>query len=310
MITSFCVSFILLSLIFTSNFITPARAEENYDYKWAVSQIDMNRIKNTINYLESLGSRMTGYPGYFQASEFIFNKFREYGLANVSYHIFNITMPIDYGANITVLGEKPITLKAYPFLPNLVSPVVTPPEGITGPLIYVHDGKLSNYDGKAVEGSIVLMDFNTQDRWLEAAKLGAKAVIFIAPEETFTQEARHKVLDVPFNFPRLYIKREEANILLNLLKEGPVKIQLKSLMRWEVKAARNVMGWVKGTEYPDQIVIISAHYDSFSYVPSLAPGAEEACGIASLLEMARFYAANPPKLTILFIAKMVHKRLG
>jgi len=39
----------------------------------------------------------------------------------------------------------------------------------------------------------------------------------------------------------------------------------------------------------DQIIVIEGYYDSMSVVPSLAPGAESACGIATMLELARIF---------------------
>ncbi|MBS7618867.1 M28 family peptidase, partial [Candidatus Bathyarchaeota archaeon] len=37
----------------------------------------------------------------------------------------------------------------------------------------------------------------------------------------------------------------------------------------------------------ENTIALMAHYDSVSVVPALSPGAEEAIGVASLLELAR-----------------------
>jgi len=273
-----------------------------FDYEWVISQIDTAAIMKHVQALSGMGSRIPGYPGSFQAARYIRNQFLNAGLTEVTTHNFTIAVPIDYGADLTVLGSEERTFKLYPFWPNLVAPVTTPSEGITGPLIYGGKGYLKDFDGKPLDGSIVLMDIKSGKRWIQAAELGAKAVIFIGSEDAIRDEFKLKILDtVPFNFPRFYIKPQDAQQLLEMLKRGNVTVNMKSTMRWETVKGVNIIGYAKG-ENPDLYVLITAHYDSFSYVPSLAPGAEEALGISTLLELARFYTQHPAKYTIVFIA--------
>ena len=47
--------------------------------------------------------------------------------------------------------------------------------GGTAHLIYVGDGKLANFNGKDVEGSIVMVDFNSRAEWMNVPRLGARA---------------------------------------------------------------------------------------------------------------------------------------
>ena len=274
-------------------------------YGEVLEEIDFAAVKGHLQYLSALGSRMTGYNGCDLASDYIHQKFSEYGLVDVSFDEFNVTVPVDFGANLTT--NSPVRqFKIYPMAPNLVIPVTTPPGGIMGQVIYVGDGHLSDFNGKKVNGSIVLMNFNSGWNWLNAAKLGAKAVIFIAPEDTVSAEAGRKTLGIPFNFPRFYMEREDAEILLQTVQNGNISVSLSSRMCWRVKTGRNVLGYVEGTENPNQIIMLSAYYDSSSIVPSLAPGAEDATGVSVLLELARFFSNHPPKYTILFVAFSGH----
>jgi len=293
-------------ILFPSLHILPASATAfEFDYG-PISHINLDAINDHLTYLSKLGSRLTGYPGADEAAEYIHGKFVECGLLNVTYQSFNVTVPIDHGANLTILSPKdanPQAIDLYPFWPNLVAPVKTPPGGLIGQLIYVGDGSLQEFEDKPIEGNIVLMNFNTQYRWINAAKLGAKAVVFIEPEDTVKEQARMKILDtIPFNFPRLLARTENAKMLVHLLEEENVTVRLESDMRWEVREGRNIIGYVKGNMYPDLYILYTSHYDSFGYVPSLAPGAQTASGVASLLEMAKFFGANPAKYSIIFIA--------
>jgi len=71
-------------------------------------------------------------------------------------------------------------------------------------------------------------------------------------------------------------------------------------------SSRNVVAEKSGETYPDDVVIICAHYDSSSPSASrltLAPGADDnASGTAAVLEAARILALYPLDFTIRFIA--------
>ncbi len=79
-------------------------------------------------------------------------------------------------------------------------------------------------------------------------------------------------------------------------------------MEWEKVPGTNILGWLKGTdsELKEEIIVLESYYDSISVVPSLSPGAENACGITALLELARYFGKNPPKRTVLFLATSTH----
>jgi aminopeptidase YwaD len=66
----------------------------------------------------------------------------------------------------------------------------------------------------------------------------------------------------------------------------------------------NICGIVKGTKYPDSILLITAHYDHLGGMGANTyfPGANDnASGIALVLSLAKYYAANPAPYSIGFI---------
>lgn len=67
---------------------------------------------------------------------------------------------------------------------------------------------------------------------------------------------------------------------------------------------RNVIGYVPGTEYPDSFLVVTAHYDHLGGMGDVYfPGANDnASGTAMLLALARHYAENPHKLSVVFFA--------
>jgi|YNPBryunderm2012_1023409.scaffolds.fasta_scaffold00019_49 hypothetical protein len=66
---------------------------------------------------------------------------------------------------------------------------------------------------------------------------------------------------------------------------------------------RNVISEIPGQSYPEQVVIICAHYDSISNQRwTLAPGADDnASGTAAVLEVARILTREPLDFTVRFI---------
>lgn len=64
------------------------------------------------------------------------------------------------------------------------------------------------------QGAIVLLDFNCTVKWINAAMLGARAVVFIEPEDTIRGEAEAKFLTIPAAIPRFWISKEDADYLI------------------------------------------------------------------------------------------------
>ncbi|TDG37086.1 M28 family peptidase [Pedobacter changchengzhani] len=84
-------------------------------------------------------------------------------------------------------------------------------------------------------------------------------------------------------------------------KEIIVDIENKFISNFE---ASNVLGFVKGTKYPDSVLLITAHYDHLGGMGknTYFPGANDnAAGVATLLSLAKYYAKNPPTYSIGFI---------
>lgn len=84
-------------------------------------------------------------------------------------------------------------------------------------------------------------------------------------------------------------------------KEINVDIENKFIPNFE---AANICGLVKGTKFPDSILIITAHYDHLGGMgaDTYFPGANDnAAGVATLLSLAKYYAANPQPYSIGFI---------
>lgn len=82
----------------------------------------------------------------------------------------------------------------------------------------------------------------------------------------------------------------------------------KSFFSDDINSSQNVLAYIKGSEYPDEILVISAHSDHLGIEDGIInPGADDnGSGTASLLEIAQAFKlaelkGNGPKRSILFL---------
>jgi hypothetical protein len=278
-------------------------------YRDHAASVDPKAMADTIRTLSTNGSRVVGYPGERKAAEYVESEFKSlFGDANVKSETFTATVPMDKGASLTANGKD---YKLYSVWPNLVRTSQLPPEGLTGPLVYAGNGSLTSFNGKVIEGSIVLVDFNSGSEWMNAPRLGAKAVVFIEPDATMRGEAEAKFVSIPLSIPRFYIKRSDAAALQALsLGRRSAQATLKADMKWERVSAKNFVGILPGKskdpKMAKQIIVVQAYYDGMSVVPSLAPAAESAGGMAGLLQTARTFKKLGNERTIWFVATSGH----
>ncbi len=271
------------------------------------SLLNLNKIKEHVKYLSSLNTRMTGYSGFFKAAEYIKKIFRKYG-ADVRLDYYNITVPIVEYSYIEVLhGGHIYNIIAYPLYPNHVNPssYTSPAEG--DGIVYIK--RLDELGNTSVRGKFVLTKFNTGWEWKVYLMLGAKGVIFIEPKTTSYMEGFLKSLSIPVAFPRLLINSSSGEMLKNLLSTGnEVRIRVNVRVVWRKIAVPNIIAVIKGSDpvKRGEIIVLAAHYDSFSHVLGKAPGATDALGIAFLLEYARVLNKYRPKRTVWLVALSGH----
>ena len=81
--------------------------------------------------------------------------------------------------------------------------------------------------------------------------------------------------------------------------EGGAKTVRVTLEQEEGEAdSRNVIAEIKGTEFPDEVIVYTAHYDS---VPFSRGMFDNGTGTVTILEMYRHFMKNPPRRTVRFI---------
>ncbi|MEM3464918.1 MAG: FtsX-like permease family protein [Candidatus Jordarchaeales archaeon] len=287
--------------------LVPVAGEEDAKWRTRMMEETIPSITSSINFTNIARwrgeianySRFVGTDGYYKATRLIYSKLREF-VPESHLENFTVVVPINRGANITIRGR---TLKLYPMFPNWVSPCTT--LGETGKLVYVGRGNLDSLDGKEINGSIVVMDFNSGYNWLTVAALGAKAIIFLEPKDTTNSESRMKYVDSPVKILRFYVCDEDAKILLESCDKG-LEGRIVSSQVWEEREAYNIVGFIEGKSRKDEIIAFFTYYDSFSPVPDLAYDKDAAGNPAAWLEIARYFSHNRPERSILLVAFSGH----
>ena len=280
--------------------LSQSSANDNY----LIKEFNIDNVKKHIKYLSSLGSRVTGYPGYYKAVRYIEEVLKSYGL-KVWNQTFYATVPIEEYASMKVIHNG----KIYKFNVHMVYPnyLIVPEivNNLTGKLVYVGSGSLSEF--KNVTGCIVVMDFLSGRNWLNVFKLGGKAVIFVNPMgEMDRLEAMEKFVMAPISFPRfMVIDANQSRQLIKLAMKGAYAT-LSGCIKLEKVKAYNIIAEIKGTEYPNNTIILGAHFDTICITPAYAPGAEDAVSMAFLLELARILSIHKPKYTIWIVAFSAH----
>jgi carboxypeptidase Q len=104
--------------------------------------------------------------------------------------------------------------------------------------------------------------------------------------------------------PAAAVTAEDADLICDLVSRGEVAIHLVlTPMNLPPEASHNVIADLRGSEFPEQIVIVSGHLDSWD----LGTGAlDDASGVGVAMDVLRIIkAVNPkPKRTIRFAAWM------
>ncbi|MES2778901.1 MAG: M28 family peptidase [Bacteroidota bacterium] len=99
-------------------------------------------------------------------------------------------------------------------------------------------------------------------------------------------------------FPTLYF-------LKGAIQQLPYRIKLLIESEANDYAVNNVIGYVKGTQYPDSFLVLSAHYDHLGMLGHYAmfPGANDnASGVAMMLDLMKNIKKNPLPYSVAFMA--------
>lgn len=318
------------------------RALENSKGAWTPEQLrTMERLRDAAlretyaldelrHLTDTIGPRLSGSAQAQQAVDYVASEMRALG-ADVTLEKAAVPHWIrgaETGELVTWPGQTPGSIQKV-VLTALGGSVATPAEGMTSEVVVADNWQqLRALPGGALQGKILLLNhkFDQQlaaqgdglDAYVggvvyrargpvAAASLGAAAVLvrsvggadFRLPHTGQTEYAP----GVP-RIPAAAVTAEDADLIADLARQGPVKMHL-TLTPESLPAVQsgNVIADWKGSEHPEQMVIVSGHLDSWD----LGTGAiDDGAGIAISMQALHLLKelGIHPRRTVRFVAWM------
>jgi hypothetical protein len=172
---------------------------------------------------------------------------------------------------------------------------------IEAELFYAEQGEEENFKG--AEGKIVLINSTHPTVYKRLTASGALGFLTFSGayqddrEKTDLDQRflRPRLTDKSGKLPGLCMRTEDA---ITLLHKGATKVRMELEGQDEEHPSRNVVAFIKGTEYPEKEFLFTAHYDSTIY--GLGSW-DNASGCANILELYRYYLNHPPRHSMRFI---------
>ncbi len=278
----------------------------------AAAAYDQDLFERDVRALTSTPHRLAGSEEGRRAGDYILEQLESMGYAqpDIVVQPFPVVqMARDPNDCYLEVDGRHVLLE--PIRPNGLALPVTGADGIEGETIYVGGGRAEELAGKDVAGKIVVMDFTGGLAWMDVARVGAKAVIFVGPAlEVGADPAKDNStqwLSGHLPFVRMYISREDArkNDLFT-----PRHIRLFSRMSFVDVEGRNIILTIPGTDKPKgqdaadgmmPVVAMACAYDTFGPVPFISPSTRKAANVAGLLALARQFRRSPPSMTTALI---------
>ncbi len=176
----------------------------------------------------------------------------------------------------------------------------TPEEGITAPFVYVENA--DEIALRDVKGKIILVNNTGYETYKRMVNSGA--VGFVIFSGHFNDDEDRSDIDKRMlrplitengTIPGVCVRCAEA---IELVQKGASEVKMTVIQENCKNTSRNVTAFIKGTQFPEEEILLTAHYDSTIY----GNGAwDNASGSANIMEMFRYYMANPPKRSMRFI---------
>ncbi|MBR3839719.1 MAG: M20/M25/M40 family metallo-hydrolase [Erysipelotrichales bacterium] len=238
--------------------------------------------------------RVAGTPEELKAAEYLKSECEKVGVEAVIEE-FEIDMPEIKKASFAVL--EPV-YKEYNVI-GIGKTGETPEEGIEAELVYIEDLAAANFNN--VKGKICLLQGRMKpDVTEKLVKAGAVGTISIAgnflDEKSLKEELRPRNTMKPGKLPGLVIHISDAE---ELVRSHPTKVKMVLTQDAEKKGtSHNVVATIEGTDLKDEVLVLSAHYDSVPY----SKGAwDNATGSITILEMLHYFKENQPRRTVKFV---------
>jgi hypothetical protein len=257
-----------------------------------------------VEWLVGVGDRFVGAAGDGKAAEAVREQFRALGL-EVQDREFE-TLGYSHDTAVLTLADG----QGFDAIPPYFAPP-TPSGGLRGELVFVGGGEEADYAGLDVDGKIVVMQevgLGYSRFWLGtfaalAARRGASAMVVIHPlpwPYRMSMEAGNGNLERRFldeQIPVVCISAIDGAAVMRALGAGAAEATLVVESAMPTVTSWNVSGVLRGSEWPEEQVVVHAHRDH-----GLHPGANDnGSGFGTMLEIASAVAGMAPRRSLEFL---------
>lgn len=177
----------------------------------------------------------------------------------------------------------------------------TPDEGLAASFLYVEDAAEALL--RDARGKIVLTNDVRRNAYERIVKAGAAGVITWSGD--FSDDPAHSDLNIcklrpmltdAFGFlPAVNMRAADA---IDLVRSGAETVRLTVKNRNATRESRNVVCTIPGTDRADEEILLGGHYDSVYFSTGVY---DNAAGCVVLMELMRYFKANPPRRTLKFV---------
>lgn len=177
----------------------------------------------------------------------------------------------------------------------------TPDEGLTAGFLYVEDAAEALLQD--ARGKIVLTNDIRRNAYERIVKAGAAGVITWSGD--FSDDPASSDLNIcklrpmltdAFGFlPAVNMRAADA---IDLVRSGAETVRLTVKNRNVTRESRNVVCTIPGTDRADEEILLGGHYDSVYFSTGVY---DNAAGCVVLMELMRYFKANPPRRTLKFV---------
>jgi carboxypeptidase Q len=288
--------------------------------------------RQTAHLTDNIGPRPSGSPQAEAAVEYVAGELRHLGLEVrlEDVHVRRWTRGVETAELTDYPGQAPGTTQKI-VLTALGGNSPTPADGITAEVVVARNfAELKALGREKVAGKIVAFNFPFDQRKAAnglageaygeaveyraagpkaAAELGAIACV-VRSVSAADYRLPHTGFSAPAGIPAAAVTSEDADLIARLSAQGKVKMHLiLTSQNGPEVLSHNVIADLKGSEHPEQIVIVSGHLDSWD----LGTGAiDDAAGVAIAMETAQAVQQLHlhPRRTIRVIAWMDEENGG
>jgi Iap family predicted aminopeptidase len=264
----------------------------------------------------NIGGRISGTEKGKKAENFIINYLKSFGYNEVYLHNFeHISWERDT-CNLNITDSEHKIIKSI----NAMSLGLTPTNtDINYPLIDLYSGTnddYKKYSMKTLNNKIVLVDKKSPighkivhrvDKVRIAQKMSANGIIIYNQLYGNVISIGTASFDLNSNIPAISITREDGLSLKDLIQSyDSLYAEIKVINKEFNTISRNISVEIPGNELKEEIILISAHLDSWN----VGQGAvDNGADVAVLLELARQFKKQniQPKRTIRFIFFMAEE---